>query len=169
MQIYTGNGKGKTTAAMGLALRAIGAGWRVYFVQFMKNYPYSELSVLKQLAPQLTLKRFGNDAFVFQKKPPSAQLLAEMQRGWQEARQAMLSDTYDLIVLDEICVSIYFKLLTTSQVLQLLDERPDHVELVLTGRYCPGALIERADLVTEMREIKHYYQKGIPARRGIES
>ena len=169
VQVYTGTGKGKTTAAIGLAIRAIGAGLRVYFVQFMKNFPYSELSVLRELEPQLTLKRYGNDDFVLKKQAPSNQLLTIMHQGLEEARQTMLSGKFDLIILDEILVSIYFKLFTVNEIMQFIKDRPDRVELVLTGRYCPDEIIAAADLVTEMKEIKHYYRQGILARKGIES
>ncbi len=169
VQVYTGNGKGKTTAAMGLSLRAIGAGLHVYFVQFMKNFSYSELSVLQSLQPNLTLKRYGNDQFVFKKQPPSKELIDEMHHGLQDARQALISKKYDLVILDEVLVSIYFKLFSIKDIVQLIKERPPTVELVLTGRYCPQEIIDLADLVTEMKEIKHYYQQGVLARRGIES
>ena len=169
IQVYTGNGKGKTTAAIGLTMRALGAGLQVYFVQFMKNFPYSELSILQAFQPQLQLKRFGNDAFVFKKQPPSEELIIQMKEGLNEALRAMLSREFDVVVLDEVLVSIYFKIFTTDEILQFILQRPPEVELILTGRYCPEEIIERADLVTEMKEIKHYYQQGILARRGIES
>ncbi len=169
VQVYTGNGKGKTTAAIGLAMRAIGAGLYVYFVQFMKSFPYSELSVLQAFQPQLTLKRYGNDDFVLKKQPPSAELLATMHKGLADAHRAMLSGKYDLIVLDEVLVSIYFKLFSCAEIVRFIKERPNETELVLTGRYCPHEIIDSADLVTEMKEIKHYYRQGVLARKGIES
>ncbi len=169
LQVYTGNGKGKTTAAIGLTMRALGAGLQVYFVQFMKNFPYSELSILQSFRPQLQLKRYGNDAFVFKKQPPSDELIVQMKEGLNEALQAMLSQKFDMIVLDEVLVSIYFKIFTTDEILQFIRQRPPKVELILTGRYCPEEIIELADLVTEMKEIKHYYQQGVLARKGIES
>lgn len=169
VQVYTGNGKGKTTAAIGLAMRAIGAGLHVYFAQFMKNFPYSELTLLQSMQPQLQLKRYGNDAFVFKKQPPSEEIIAQMQHGLNETRQAMLSEKFDVVVLDEVLVSIYFKIFTTNEIVQFIRQRPPKLELVLTGRYCPQEIIDLADLVTEMKEIKHYYQKGVLARRGIES
>lgn len=169
IQVYTGNGKGKTTAAIGQAVRALGAGLRVYFVQFMKDHPYGEVKILEGFAPQLKLLRYGNDAFVFKKQPPSALLVQEMKQGLDEARQAMLSGDYDVIILDEILVSVYFKLFTVEDVKKILKEKPLTVELILTGRYSPPEINDQADLVSEIKEIKHYYQRGILARKGIES
>jgi len=169
IQIYTGNGKGKTTAAIGQALRALGFGLNIYFVQFMKNHPYGEVKLLESFAPQLVLKRYGNDAFVFQKKAPSAQLISEVQQGLLKAQKALLSGCYDMVILDEILVAIYFKLIQEDQIKKFLKKKPPRVEIILTGRYSPPAINDLADLVTEMKEIKHYYRKGILARRGIES
>lgn len=169
IQVYTGNGKGKTTAAIGQAIRALGAGLRVCFVQFMKDYPYSELKILQNLSPGLKLIRYGNDAFVLQKKPPSSALIGEMKKGLDEARRLMLSGQYELIILDEVLVSIYFGLFSVEDVKKILKEKPPLVEMILTGRYSPPEINDLADLVSEIKEIKHYYQKGILARRGIES
>ncbi len=169
VQIYTGNGKGKTTAAIGLAVRALGSGLKVLFIQFMKDYPYGEVQVLQKFAPRLTLWRFGNDAFVFKKQPPSERLIAEVKQGLHKAEQAMNSGQYDVVILDEVCVSVYFDLLTEEEVIAFIKKRPAHVELILTGRYCNQPVLELADLVTEMKEIKHYYQRGVMARKGIEA
>jgi len=169
VQVYTGNGKGKTTAAIGQAIRAIGSGLRVYFVQFMKDFPYGELTLLKGLAPKLELHRYGTDTFVFRKQATGAALKAEMESGLNLAEKAMVSGQYDVIVLDEILVSIYFKLFSEKQVLTLMEKRPGNVELILTGRYAPDSIKKIADLVTDMKEVKHYYQKGVSARKGIES
>lgn len=169
IQVYTGNGKGKTTAAIGQAIRALGHGFKVYFAQFMKDFPYGELNILRQFSPQIEIKNWGNDRFVFQKQPPSRELIEEMKRGLDEALKAMLSKQFDLVVLDEVLVSIYFKLFTTEQIVNFLTQKPKEVELILTGRYCPQEIIEMADLVTEMQEIKHYYQVGVMARKGIEN
>lgn len=169
IQVYTGNGKGKTTAAIGQAIRAAGNGLSVYFVQFMKNYPYGEVELLQTLSAHITLKRYGTDDFVFKKEEPSRELIREMRTGLTEAEEAMRSGTFDLIILDEILVSIYFKLFSVKTVLQFLKKKPKNVEIILTGRYCPEAISDRADLVTKMKEVKHYYQKGVRARRGIES
>lgn len=169
IQVYTGNGKGKTTAAIGQSIRAIGNDLKVYFVQFMKDFAYSELNVLKNMAPDLVLKRYGTDDFVFSKTKPSQELIHEMQSGLEEALHVMQQKEYHVIVLDEILVSIYFKLFTEHEVLNFLKKKPDKTELILTGRYCPDSILEIADLVTNMNEVKHYYQKGVSARRGIES
>ncbi len=168
IHIYTGNGKGKTTAALGLALRAAGNGLKTFGIRFMQNYPYSELRSVQCLNRWITLRQCGDDAFVLQKHPPDVRDLEAAQEGLKVAREAMLSGEYSLVILDEVCVAIYFKLLKTEELLSFMSQKPEKVELVLTGRYCPQELIEKADLVTEMREIKHYYQKGIIARKGIE-
>ena len=169
IQIYTGNGKGKTTAAIGLAVRAAGHGLKTHIVMFMKDHPYGELPILTKLGDFITVERFGNDAFVFRKEPPSPGDLATARAGLTHARETIQSGEYDIVILDEICVTTYFKLLTPEDVIPLLKEKPDGVELILTGRYCPESWLELADLVTEMKEIKHYYQVGIIAREGFES
>ncbi len=169
IQVYTGNGKGKTTAAIGQAIRALGHGLKVYLTQFMKDYPYGELDMLKKFAPQIVLKNWGNDRFVFKRQPPSQSLIEEMNQGLEEARNAMLSLNYDLIILDEVLVSIYFKLFTKEQIIAFLKQKPARVELILTGRYCPKEIMDFADLVTEMVEVKHYFQRGFTARTGIEN
>lgn len=169
IQIYTGNGKGKTTAAIGQAVRAAGAGLKSYIVQFMKEYPYSELNSLKNLSEWSTIEQFCSDEFVIKRETPTKEEIEKAKHALSIASEKMLSGNFDLIILDEVCVAIYFGLLTLEDVLPLIDRKPEHVELILTGRYCPQELIDRADLVTEMGEVKHYYQKGILARKGIES
>lgn len=169
IQVYTGNGKGKTTAAIGLAVRALGHGFKVYFAQFMKDFPYGELNILRQFSPQIEIRNWGNDRFVFQKQTPSLELIAEMSKGLNEALNAMLSEQFDLLILDEVLVSIYFKLFKVEQIVNFLRQKPKTVEVILTGRYCPQEIIKMADLVTEMQEVKHYYQSGIMARKGIEN
>ncbi|MBN1211550.1 MAG: cob(I)yrinic acid a,c-diamide adenosyltransferase [candidate division Zixibacteria bacterium] len=169
IQIYTGNGKGKTTAALGQALRAAGHGLKTFIIMFMKDHPYGELKALEILKDFITVERFGNDAFVFRKQPPDETDLAAARKGLERAKEVIFSGEYDIVILDEICVATYFKLVKPEDVLPLLKEKPDGVELILTGRYCPEEWLEPADLVTEMREIRHYYQKGIIAREGFES
>lgn len=169
VQVYTGNGKGKTTAALGQALRAAGAGLRVYFLQLMKEYPYSELDGLKRLADRITIEQAGGDDFVYRREPPPAEERAKVAAALERARTAMTSGEYDVVVIDEACVSVYFQLIAADDLLALLDARPERVELIFTGRYCPDELLDRADLVTEMREVRHYYEKGVAARKGIES
>ena len=169
IQIYTGNGKGKTTAALGQALRAAGNDLKTFVVMFMKDFPYGELSGLKLMRKWIRLEQYGNDRFVFRKQAPDENDFQAATLAFAQARRAMLSNNYDLVILDEVCVAIYYSLVKTEDILSLMAEKPETVELILTGRYCPPELIEKADLVTEMQEIKHYYQKGVVARKGIES
>jgi cob(I)alamin adenosyltransferase len=169
VQIYTGNGKGKTTAAIGQAVRSAGFGLKTYFAQFMKEYPYNELKSLKHLSEWITIDQFCGDEFVYKKELPGRDELLKARKGLNKAEEKMLSSEYDLIVLDESIVAIYFKLFVTGDLIEIIDKKPENVELILTGRYCPEELIELADLVTEMKEIKHYYQKGVKSRGGIES
>ncbi len=169
IQIYTGNGKGKTTAALGQALRAAGHGLKTIILMFMKDHLYGELKTLEKLQEFIKVERFGNDAFVFRKQPPDENDLATAHKGLMRAQEVILSKNYDIVILDEICVATYFKLIEPKDVIPLLKEKPDEVELILTGRYCPAEWLELADLVSEMQEIKHYYTKGIIAREGFES
>jgi len=169
VQIYTGNGKGKSTAALGQSVRAAGFGLKTYIAQFMKEYPYSELNSLKHLSEWITIEQFGGDDFVYRKELPGEEELAKARKGLQTSKEKMLSGHYDLIILDEAIVAIYFKLIETKDLVSFIKEKPENVELILTGRYCPAELIDLADLATEMKEVKHYYQKGITSRKGIES
>ncbi|QQS35787.1 MAG: cob(I)yrinic acid a,c-diamide adenosyltransferase [Ignavibacteriales bacterium] len=169
IQIYTGNGKGKTTAAIGQAIRAAGFGLRTYIVQFMKEFPYNELKSLNSLNEWIEIEQFAGDDFVYKKELPPDEEIQKALKGMSSAKNKMLSNDFDIIILDEILVSIYFRLITTEQVLAFLNEKPSEVEIILTGRYCPQEIIDKADLVTEMKEVKHYYQQGVLSRRGIES
>jgi len=189
VQVYTGNGKGKTTAAIGLALRALGAGKRVLFLQFMKTKSYSEHKILPELSPDLHVETLGKPFFVIQKEAMSPEELAKwrkqavifppgqppaeyvdlVKKGLDLARDAVSSGEYQVVVLDELVVALHFGLSTWQDVLSLLESRGDGVELILTGRNAPPELLEYADLVTEMREVKHYYTQGVEARRGIEN
>lgn len=169
IQVYTGDGKGKTTAAIGQAVRSAGAGYRTFIVQFMKEYPYSELVGLEPLAEHITIEQHGGDAFVYKGEEPGEEEKAKAAAALTRAVEAMESGEWDVVVLDEVCAAIYFHVTTTEAVLEVLDARPETVELVLTGRYCPGEILERADLVTEMTEVKHYYELDVLARKGIES
>ena len=168
IHVYTGNGKGKTTAALGLACRAIGYDLKVYFLQFMKgNIEYGELKTAEKLAPYLTIKQMGRPTFVNREKPdPEDVELA--QEALALAQKIVMGGEYDLVILDEINVALDFGLIELDRVLKLMDERPSHVELILTGRHAPKEITDRADLVTEMREVRHYYQKGVSSRNGIE-
>jgi cob(I)alamin adenosyltransferase len=169
VQVYTGNGKGKTTAALGLALRAAGHGFRTYIAQFLKARPTGELEAAKRLAPLIRIEQFGREGFVVVKDGgPDDEDKARAEAGLARAREALLSGEYRIVVLDEVNTALHFKILSESAVLELVERRPPGVELVLTGRYAPAAVIERADLVTEMAEVKHYSAKGVKAREGIE-
>lgn len=169
VQIYTGNGKGKSTAAIGQAVRAAGFGLKSYIAQFMKEYPYNELNSLKYLSEWITIEQFGGDEFVYKKELPGKEELKKAREGLQSAKDKMLSDKYGIIILDEAIVAIYFKLIKTEDLVDFIKQKPEKIELILTGRYCPEELMNLADLVTEMKEVKHYYQKGINSRKGIES
>lgn len=166
VQVYTGDGKGKTTAALGLALRAAGHGMRTYIGQFMKGQHYGELDALRD-HPHITIEQYG-DPRCIRHEEVTPEHVAQARRGLERARQAMLSREYAIVVLDEANVAIWFGLLEVGEVLGFLDERPETVEVVLTGRRAPEELIERADLVTEMRAVKHTYERGVGARKGIE-
>ena len=166
IQIYTGDGKGKTTAALGLALRAAGHGLRSYIAQFMKGQTYGELISLRSI-PDITIEQFGKDTFVhIDSATPEDIQMAEY--GLEQAGQAMMSGNYQIIILDEIHVAIHFQLLTLDRVLNFLSIKPPAIELILTGRRAPKELIDKADIVTEMVEVKHYYQHNVLARDGIE-
>jgi len=168
IQVYTGDGKGKTTCALGLALRAVGQGLQVYMVQFMKGRETGEARVAAgRLAPDMTLRSFGRPGLV-NLRAPAPEDLALVRGAWDLARQVILAGEHDLVILDEINLALSFNLLPREEVFQVLRERPAWVEVVLTGRQAPPELVELADLVTEMRPLKHYYEAGVKARRGIE-
>jgi cob(I)alamin adenosyltransferase len=169
IQIYTGNGKGKSTAAIGQAVRAAGYGFKTYIAQFMKEYPYSELKSLEFLKEFITIEQFAGDDFVYRKELPNKIEMDKARRGLEIAKAKMLSSKFDIIILDEVCVSIHFGLFNDEEILTFMKMKPSNVELILTGRYCPDKLMEAADLVTEMKALKHYYLDGVLARKGIES
>lgn len=167
VELFTGDGKGKTSAALGVALRALGQGLKVYIVFFMKgDFPYGEQKVLSQL-PGITFERFGFQDFV---DPANVKLeeKAEAKKALQAARKAMLSGKYDVVILDEVNVAVAWKLIDIEEVIKLVQDRPENVELILTGRYADPRLIELADLVTDMVKVKHPYDKGILSRKGID-
>lgn len=169
VQVYTGNGKGKTTASLGLALRAVGHGLRVYILQFMKGSTvYGELETARRLAPFLTIEQVGRDTFV-SRSHPDPEDLRLAREGFAKAREIVRSGDYDLVVLDELNCAVDFGLVPLPGVLDLVRSKPDHTELVLTGRGAHPQIVELADLVTEMREVKHYFHSGQHARVGIES
>lgn len=167
-QVYTGNGKGKTTAALGLAFRAMGWGLRTYIGQFMKGQDYGELAAIKMVPQYITIEQYGKDTLIRVQNPPSEADLSMARDGLGKAQEAMLSGKYDIIVFDEINTAHYYNLISLQEMLDIVSRKPDNVEVIFTGRYAPSELISRADLVTEMVEVKHYHQKGISARDGIE-
>lgn len=166
IQVYTGNGKGKTTAALGLALRAIGAGKKVFIGQFIKGKHYSELDSIKNNLHDIQLKQYGLDCFIVNE--PEEKDLFAAQNGLKELAEIISSGKFDLVIMDELNIALYYKLIDLDIVLDILRNKPEHVEIVITGRYAPDSIIEIADLVTEMKEVKHYFNKGIDARLGIE-
>jgi len=167
IQVFTGNGKGKTSAALGSVLRATGHGLKVFIVFFMKGkYPYGEFSSLPRL-PGVEVASFGLRCLIGDREIDPEEI-KQAELALKTAREAMLSGKYDMVVLDEVNVAVYFKLIPLDDVVKLIEEKPPEVELILTGRYAEPAVIERADLVTEMTKIKHPYDKGVQARKGIE-
>ena len=165
IQIYTGDGKGKTTAAIGVSVRALASGLSVFFGQFMKSRPSAEHTFFEQFSA-IDLHCFGTGRFTRGK--PSEEDIKRAGEGWNICRKAIQSKKYDLIVLDELNVALFMGLLEIDSVIEALRQKPEQTEIIITGRRAPEKLVEIADLVTEMREIKHYYTKGVPARKGIE-
>jgi cob(I)alamin adenosyltransferase len=165
IHVYTGNGKGKTTAALGLALRAAGAGLKVYICQFLKSRPTSELAALHKLK-KITVNQYGSQCFI--RKSPTKKDIERAQSGFQAARKAIASGAYSVIILDEINCAVNLNLIEIEEVVSLLKGTPSCVELVITGRNAPKQIKDCADLVSEIKEIKHYFKKGINARKGIE-
>jgi cob(I)alamin adenosyltransferase len=167
VHVYTGDGKGKTTAALGLALRAIGNDLNVIMIQFMKSPQYYGEYEISKSMKNLTLLPMGRSCLVNAEKPQQEDYDAA-EAAMAKAKESIHSGKFDLVILDEVNVAIHFHLIDKAKVLELVKARPPHVELVLTGRYAPKELIEVADLVTEMKCIKHPYERGVPAREGIE-
>jgi len=167
VQVYTGDGKGKTTAAIGLAVRAAGAGLKVFIAQFVKEGAYSEVHALERLSPAITCRQYGSGCFIVDE--PTDEDVRLAQQGFDEVRRVVGAGQHDVVILDEGNVATHFKLIAVEQLLDLIESKPEHVELVITGRRADPRLIERADLVTDMGEVKHYYQQGVSARKGIES
>jgi cob(I)alamin adenosyltransferase len=168
VQVYTGNGKGKTTASLGLALRGVGRGLKVCMIQFIKGGgQYGEHLAAEKLAPLLTIHQTGRDGWIFRDRldPEDIRIARDTL---QLARRALTGGDYDMVILDEINGAAWFGLITVDDILELVAQRPEQVELVLTGRSADARVIEAADLVTEMVERKHYYQRGVEARLGIE-
>lgn len=166
VQVYTGNGKGKTTAALGLALRAAGAGLKVYIAQFIKKGDYSEINALKRLSDSVILEQFGCGRFA--KGKPCDEDIAAARKGLARIKEIICAGEYELVILDEANVAVANGLLTEQEVLDIIDLKPGYMELVITGRNATEKIIERADLVSEIKAIKHYFQNGVKARIGIE-
>ncbi len=165
-QVYTGDGKGKTTAALGLALRAVGAGKKVYIGQFIKNAPYRELVSLELLARSITVRQYGLGCFLIHE--PGAADIEAAKEGVEDLLLVFEQDEYDLVIADEICVAFACGLLAEEDLVRLAGARPPGVELVFTGRGAPERILDMADLVTEMRCVKHYYEQGVLSREGID-
>ena len=166
IQVYTGHGKGKTTAAFGLSLRAAGAGKKVFFAQFIKGRTYSEIEAVRKFVPGITIKQYGRGCFITG-KPVEADILAA-RKGLKEVTQIISKGQYDVVILDEASIAMHYKLFPVKQFLDALRNKKEETEVIITGRYAPAGLIKLADLVTEMKEVKHYYTRGVEARKGIE-
>ena len=166
VHLYTGNGKGKTTAAIGLALRAVGAGRRVYIAQFVKGQRYGESAYIDRRIPTITTHRYGSECFIERKPTPDD--ISRAAEGLEEVRRILHNGRYGLVILDEATIAIYFGLFTSAELIDAINDRHPDTEVVITGRYATPDLIAAADLVTDMQEVKHYYTLGVEARPGIE-
>ena len=166
IQVYTGNGKGKTTAAFGLALRAAGAGKQVFIAQFVKGQEYSEIKAVRELLPTVTVKQYGLDCFIV--NTPTQADIDIARQGLEEVAAIIASGGYDIVILDEANIAIFYKLFTAAELIEILKSKPENVEIIITGRYACPEILETADLVTEMKEVKHYYTQGVQGRVGIE-
>ena len=166
VQVYTGDGKGKTTAAIGLAVRAAGAGLRVYFAQFIKQCRYNEIRALEVFGDRIVCRQYGRGCWL--RGEPVAEDIRLARQGLDDVQSIIRSGEYELVILDEANVAVWFGLFTVEDLLNLIDIKPERVELVFTGRRADPRLIERADLVTDMCEVKHYYRQGVLGRDGIE-
>ncbi len=166
VHLYTGNGKGKTTAAVGLALRAAGAGLKVFIAQFAKGVETSEVRLLKNASKQITIKQVGRRSFI--KRNPAKIDCTLAVNGLAMVEKIMASGRYDVVILDELCIACCYNLIPIRKILDTIKNRPEKVEVIITGRNAPKELVQAADLVTDMREIKHYYNSGVKARKGIE-
>ncbi len=165
IQVYTGCGKGKTTAALGLAIRAAGAGLKVYIAQFIKSGRYSELAALDKFK-NIKIEQFGSPCFIRGK--PQKKDLDSAQRGLERVKKVLKTKKYDMLILDEVNIALKLKLLKLEEVLALIKKVPRKAELILTGRYAHPQIIKIADLVSEIKEVKHFFKQGIKARKGIE-
>lgn len=166
LHVYTGEGKGKTTAALGLTIRAAGAGHKVFLAQFIKGGRYSELNALKRFDDLVTVEQFGRGRFMAGK--PSESDIIAARNGLKKMKSILSSGDYNVVILDEANIALYYNLFTVKEIIDLIDCRSKDTELVITGRHAPPEVLERADLITEMKAVKHYYKKGVKARVGIE-
>lgn len=165
VHVYTGNGKGKSTAAFGLAVRALCAGKSVYVGQFVKNMKYNETKI-EPMFPKLKIEQLGTGCFIF--REPSQEDIDAAQDGLRRCEKILREGEYDVVVMDELNIALYFKLVDVNDVIRIIRERKPSVEVVVTGRYAPDELIGIADLVTDMQEVKHYYTQGVLSRDGID-
>ena len=165
--VITGNGKGKTTSAFGQALRAVGQGYKVFILQFMKGREYGEFIAAERYLPNFTIRKYGLDSFVMRNNPAAIDIELA-QKGLDAARKAIMSGKYDMVILDEINVAMDFKLIKLKDVIEIIKNKPPRLNLILTGRYAPKEIIKLADTVSEVQEIKHHYNAGIKDRAGIE-
>lgn len=176
IQVYTGNGKGKTTAALGVALRSVGNGFKVAILQFVKSpgFEYNEMKAFALISGiegyegKIIMEQFGTGCCCLHDSAPSSADFEGARKGLQRATQFITSGEYDVVILDELNIALWLKLLDLQEVLTLLKNKPENVEVIVTGRHAPEEILEMADLVTEMKEVKHYFRKGIIARPGIE-
>jgi cob(I)alamin adenosyltransferase len=166
IQVYTGNGKGKTTAALGLAIRAAGAGLKVFIAQFIKMGEYSEIKALKRFDDLIKVEQYGTGRFI--KGKPSVHAIEAARKGLEKIKAVFASGQHNVVIMEEANVASKLELISVKDILDIMAEKPKDVELVITGRGADSRIIEKADLVTEMKEIKHYFQKGVKARIGIE-
>jgi cob(I)alamin adenosyltransferase len=166
VQVYTGDGKGKTTAALGLSLRAAGAGLKVYIAQFLKKGDYSEIKALERLSDAITIEQFGLGRFI--KNRPTEEEIRAAQNGLEKVKKMMASGQFNIIIVEEGNVAAACGLFSVQDLIDIIDAKPETVELVITGRNAAPEVIQKADLVTEMKSIRHYYDKGVQARKGIE-
>ncbi|MFO7912846.1 MAG: cob(I)yrinic acid a,c-diamide adenosyltransferase [Desulfotignum sp.] len=165
VQVYTGNGKGKTTASIGLAVRGAGAGLQVFVGQFLKQGNYSEIKALSRFE-NITVEQFGMGKFV--KGAPSKNEIAAARAGYARLCEILTANKHDLVIVDEGNVAVTCNLISEGELLDLIDRKPDDMELVITGRGALPSVMQRADLVTEMQDIKHYFHEGVAARKGVE-
>lgn len=165
VHVYTGNGKGKTTAALGLSMRAACAGKKVFFGQFIKGMRYSELDCVN-FVPGFEMEQLGRDCFIY--NDPTEEDVKIACDGLERFRSILAEGKHDVVVMDELNIALYYKLFSVEEAIEVIKSRAEHVEVIITGRYAQEEIIELADLVTEMKEIKHYYTAGVEAREGIE-